>query len=110
MVQNLITIATGVLKGVGKNGHSVKGTLGIDAGGKGDDSGSEPRWVESHGAKVIANDVSKKANLRNRSCGVRCNLFKIGWAISVMSQQLDCPLRFHLYQQVRESLKATDME
>jgi hypothetical protein len=58
VVQDVFVVAPGILKGIGKDGHSVKGSLVVDAIGEGKYGGSEPRGVEGDGAEGIAEDVN----------------------------------------------------
>jgi hypothetical protein len=41
------------LEGVGQNGHPVKRTVLVNAGGKGNNIGREPRRVNSDGADEV---------------------------------------------------------
>ena len=53
VAQDFFVVATGILKGIGKDGHAVKGFFFIDAFSKSKDGGSEPRGVDCDGVEGI---------------------------------------------------------
>ena len=59
VVQHFFVVATGILKGIGEDGHSVKGFIGVDASGKGKDGRCEPGAVEGDRAEGVADDFTK---------------------------------------------------
>ena len=58
VVQDVVVVATSVLKGVGKNQHSVKGTLLVNAFRKDANVGREPGRIDGNGTEGVAEDVS----------------------------------------------------
>ncbi len=82
MIENIGVVASGILKGICQNWHPVEGTVSVDAFGKGNNSGGEPRGVNEDGPEGVAKDVSEEADLllalefccRHNICGVtdRC--------------------------------------
>ncbi|HEV3440275.1 MAG TPA: hypothetical protein VG122_23175 [Gemmata sp.] len=63
VVQDIFVVTLCVLKGIGQDGHSVKGFLGVDAVGERNDCGSEPGGVEGDGAEWVAEDVTEQCGL-----------------------------------------------
>lgn len=63
MQKDLFVVATGVLKGIRENGHSVEGAVFVDSLSEREYGGAEPGRVESDGAEGVAEDVTKKCNL-----------------------------------------------
>jgi hypothetical protein len=61
--KDLLAIATGVFKGVSKNGHLVIGSFVVDALCEGKDSGCEPRGIEADGMEGVAKDIPKETCL-----------------------------------------------
>ncbi|HEV3436887.1 MAG TPA: hypothetical protein VG122_05990 [Gemmata sp.] len=59
VVQDVGIVATDILKGIGKDGHSVEGSLFVDASCKSNNGGSEPRVVDGDGAEGVAENVAK---------------------------------------------------
>jgi hypothetical protein len=51
VVEDVVVIATSILQRIGKDGHSVKGFLDVDAVGERNDCGSEQEGVECDGAE-----------------------------------------------------------
>ncbi len=54
-----LIVATGIHQGIGKNGHSVEGSLVIYGLRKVDDGGREPASVDGDGAEEVAEDVAE---------------------------------------------------
>ena len=69
MVQDVFVVTSGVLKGITKDRHSVKGFLFVDASGERMDCGREPRLVEGDGAEWVAEDVTQQIG----QVGIICN-------------------------------------
>jgi len=46
VIQNLLVIASGILKGIGKDGKAAEGFLFVDAKGECKDGGSAPGKVQ----------------------------------------------------------------
>jgi hypothetical protein len=59
VIQNGGVLTTGILKGIREDGHSVEGTVGVDALGQRNDSGSEPSGINSRGVKRVVNNLTK---------------------------------------------------
>ena len=62
VVQYVGVVAAGILECVGKNGHEFKGTILVDAFGKGNDIRREPRGSNRDGATGVAEHTSKVSN------------------------------------------------
>ena len=56
VVQDIVVVATGVLKGFGKDRHSVEGFLGVDARGEDEDVGRKPGGVDGDGAEQVRSE------------------------------------------------------
>lgn len=59
--EDVVVIATRVLKGIGEDWHPVKGTVFVDAGGERPNIGRKPRRFNGDRAEGIAEDVPKDA-------------------------------------------------
>ncbi len=59
VVQDVLILATRIHQRIGKDRHSVKGTVLVDAFGQGKNGGRKPSGVEGDGTKEIAEDVSE---------------------------------------------------
>jgi hypothetical protein len=60
VVQDVVVVAPGVLKGIGKDGEAVEGFVGVDAVGENKDGRREPGGVECDRAEEVAEDVTEQ--------------------------------------------------
>jgi hypothetical protein len=67
VVQGVGIVAASVLKGVGQNRHSIKGTLFVNTVGKSEGIGREPRGVNGDKTEGVAENVSDSIALVARS-------------------------------------------
>jgi hypothetical protein len=58
VVQDVVVVASGILKGIGKDGHYVKGTIFVDVASKSKDCGGEPGGVKGNGSERVAENLS----------------------------------------------------
>src|SRR2546425_12184336 len=85
VAEDVFFVAPGVLKCVGKDRHSVKGTILVDAFGKNANVGREPRWFNDDGAEGVAEDVSE--DNRPDRIGLRSELtpfFSLGFIFFIV--------------------------
>jgi hypothetical protein len=61
MVQDVVVIASGVLKGVSQDWHSVKSTLLVNAFGKNANVGREPSGINGGGAERVSHNLSQNS-------------------------------------------------
>jgi hypothetical protein len=60
VVQHVFVFVTSVLKGIGKDGHSVEGFLFVDTFCKSKENGRQPIWVKRDGAEGVTEDVTNE--------------------------------------------------
>jgi len=60
VVQHVVVVATRVLQRIGENRHAVERPLRVDACGKRDDIGREPRRGDGDEAEGVTEDAAKK--------------------------------------------------
>lgn len=85
VVEDVVIVASGVLKCVCKDWHAVEGPVLIDAFGKCKNSGGEPRGVNHNearrGPKEIPNQVNLLAHLLRSGRIVDFVIFAVGLSI-----------------------------
>ncbi|WP_157469202.1 hypothetical protein [Gemmata sp. SH-PL17] len=64
VIEDVIVITTGVLEGVGQDRHQVKGTILVNAFGKGANDRGKPRRFECDRTKGVAEDVTEQTGLK----------------------------------------------
>ena len=57
MREDVVVVATGILKGVGQDRQTVEGTVLVNPFGKCDGGGRKPGRIDGHGAEGVAADV-----------------------------------------------------
>jgi hypothetical protein len=63
VVQHVVAVATGVLKCVGEDGEAVERTLGVDAGGEGDNRRGQPFRFDGDGVEGVPHDAPKQCGI-----------------------------------------------